>query len=71
MIKVIYEILDKQGKVVNKIIADLEFVEKQYKGLYRDVTPEPVVTEKPVIKTLDEKVDELITKVDILTAKLK
>jgi hypothetical protein len=30
--KVVYEILNEQGKTVNTIIADSEFVEKRYKG---------------------------------------
>jgi hypothetical protein len=63
----IYEILNKEGKVINRVIAGPDFVEKQYKGLYRDVTPEPVIEEeKAPVKTLEEKVDELTAKVDAL-----
>jgi hypothetical protein len=64
----IYEILNKEGMVVNRIIAEPDFVEKKYKGLYRDVTPPPVIEEeKAPVKTLEEKVDELTAKIDALT----
>lgn len=63
----IYEILNDKGDVINRIIAEPDFVEKKYKGLYRDVTPppEPVIKVAPV-KTLEEKVDELAAKIDAL-----
>jgi hypothetical protein len=65
----IYEILDDKGTVVNRIIADLNFVEKHYKGLHRDVTPEPIIEEeKAPVETLEEKVDKLIIAVAALTA---
>ena len=65
----IYEILDKEGKVVNRIIAEPDFVEKHYKGMYKDITPAPVVEEeKTPVKTLEEKVDELIATVSALSA---
>ena len=62
----IFEIMDDNGKVINSIIAEPDFVELHYKGLYRDVTPpsEPML-EVPV-KTFEEKVDELTAKVDAL-----
>ena len=64
----IYEILDDKGAVVNRIIADLDFVEAKYKGLYRDVTPPPVAVEVVApVKTIEEKVDELSAKIDALT----
>ncbi len=37
----IYEILNSAGEVINKIIADEDFVEKRYPGSYRLVGPEP------------------------------
>ena len=63
----IFEIMDDNGKVINSIIAEPDFVESHYKGLYQDITPEPKLlpTAAPV-KTLEEKVDELIVKVDAL-----
>jgi hypothetical protein len=67
----IYEILNKEGKVINRIIAEPDFVEKKYPGLYRDITPEPEIVieeEKAPVKTLEEKVDELTAKIDALTA---
>ena len=65
----IFEILSEDGKVQNTIIAEPDFVEKNYKGFYRDVTPKPVIEAEQIpIKTLEEKVDELIMKVDKLVA---
>ena len=64
----IYEILDDKGAVVNRIIAEPDFVEKEYKGLYRDVTPPPGSSIEVVpVKTIEEKVDELSAKIDALT----
>lgn len=37
----IYEILNDAGEVINTIIADESFVEKNYSGHYRLVGPEP------------------------------
>lgn len=63
----IYEILDAKGNVTNRIVAEPDFVEKKYKGLYRDVTPEPVIGEEIIpVKTFEEKVDELTAKIDAL-----
>ncbi len=46
----IYEILDDTGAVVNTIVADLEFVQANYPGRYREVPqPPPVDTRPPVI----------------------
>lgn len=68
----IYEILNEKGQVINRIIAEPAFVERKYKGLYRDVTPPPEKTAEAVpVKTLDEKVDELTLAVAVLTAKMK
>ena len=67
----IWEILDDKGKVINTIIAEPEFVETHYKGLYREVTPIHVAIEATPVKTLEEKVDELIAKVDVLMEKFK
>ena len=63
----IFEILDDKGKAINRIIADPGFVEQKYPGKYRDVTPppEPVIGVAKV-KTLEEKVDELTTKMDAM-----
>lgn len=36
----IYEILDNDGNVVNRIVADLDFVETVYPGLYRQIPRE-------------------------------
>jgi len=47
----IYEILDDKGKVINRIVADLDFVEKHYPGHYRDVTPPPAPEPKRFILT--------------------
>jgi len=38
----IFEILDKNDKVINTIVAEPDFVEKNYKGLYRDITPKSI-----------------------------
>lgn len=37
-----YEILDDEGNVINTIVADLNFVEEQYPGHYREVEEPPV-----------------------------
>ena len=63
----IFEILNDKSKVINRIIAEPDFVELHYKGLYRDVTSEPGLLPAAVpVKTLEEKVNELIVKVDAL-----
>ena len=63
----IFEIMDDNGKVINSIIAEPDFVESHYKGLYQDITPEPKLLPAAVpVKTLEEKVDKLIVKVDAL-----
>ena len=63
----IFEILNDKSKVINRIIAEPDFVELHYKGLYRDITSEPGLLPAAVpVKTLEEKVDELIVKVDAL-----
>ena len=57
----IYQILNEKDEVKNTIIAEPDFVEKNYKGLYRDVTPKPVaIVEAIPVKTLEEKVDQLL-----------
>lgn len=64
----IFEILDDKGKVLNRIIAEPAFVEAEYPGKYRDVTPPPVAPAVTVpVKTLEQKVDELSAKIDALT----
>jgi hypothetical protein len=45
----IYEILDKEGNVVNKIVADKEFVDEVYPGQYRLVGPEPIFADPSII----------------------
>ena len=45
----IYEILDDAGEVVNRIIADEDFVEQQYPGRYRLVGPETAPYEPAII----------------------
>ena len=63
----IFEIMDDNGKAINSIIAEPDFVESHYKGLYQDITPEPkLLPAAAPVKTLEEKVDELIVKVDAL-----
>ena len=62
----IFEILNDKSKVINRIIAEPDFVELHYKGLYRDVTPPPEPMLEVPVKTLEEKVDELTAKVDAL-----
>lgn len=47
----IYEILDDAGGVINKILADEAFVEKNYPGHYRLVGPEPAPPPPPPIVT--------------------
>jgi hypothetical protein len=39
----IYNILDNTGKIINVIVADQDFVDKNYPGQYQLVGPEPVV----------------------------
>ncbi len=62
----IYEILDDKGEVTNRIIAEPVFVEEKYPGKYRDVTPEPAIESIVPVKTLEEKLDELIAKVEAI-----
>ena len=47
----IYEILNDAGEVINTILADEEFVEKNYPGHYRLVGPEPASPFPPPIIT--------------------
>ena len=56
----IFEILDKDNKVENRIIAELGFVEEHYKGLYRDVTPKPVLVEVTIVKDDMTKVKDAL-----------
>ena len=44
----IYQILDDKGNVINTIVADEEFVQKEYPGHYRQL-PDPVPTPTWVI----------------------
>ena len=60
----IFEILNDKSKVINRIIAEPDFVESHYKGLYQDITPPPEPMSEVPVKTLEEKVDELMAKVD-------
>ena len=63
----IFEILNDKSKVINRIIAEPDFVESHYKGLYQDIASEPgLLPATAPVKTLEEKVDELIVKVDAL-----
>ena len=65
-----YEILDTKSKVINTIIAEQDFVETHYPGKYKDVTPKPMPEIKTApIKTLEEKIDELMVKIDVLIMK--
>jgi hypothetical protein len=48
----IYEILNDAGEVINTILADEAFVEKNYPGHYRLVGPEPVPYVSPIISKL-------------------
>lgn len=46
-----YEILDSEGEVENRIIADAEFVEEHYAGRYRLVPePEPITLVQSVTR---------------------
>jgi len=47
----IYEILNNAGEVINTILADEAFVEKNYPGHYRLVGPEPAPPPPPPIIT--------------------
>lgn len=47
----IYEIFNDNGEVINTIIADETFVEKNYPGHYRLVGPEPAPPSPPPIIT--------------------
>jgi hypothetical protein len=63
----IYEILNDEGRVINRIVAEPDFVEKHYPGKHRDITPEPepFVEPAPIIDPvadLKAQVAELITK---------
>ena len=60
----IFEILNDKSKVINRIVAEPDFVELHYKGLYQDATPPPEPMLEVPVKTLEEKVDELTAKVD-------
>jgi len=72
-----YEILDKQGMVINTILASQSFVEEHYPTSHRLVvegakTP-PTAKEDPVKDKLDELkviVDPLEAKLDAALAKL-
>ena len=56
----IFEILDTKGKVQNTIVAEPDFVEANYKGLYRDVTPKPVLVEATIVKDDMTKVKDAL-----------
>jgi hypothetical protein len=66
-----YEILNDKDEVINTILADAVFVEKKYPGKYRllEEVIMPIIEVAPV-KTLEEKVDELVTKLDALTVSM-
>lgn len=64
----ICEILDKDGKIVNTIISNREFVESHFKDIYREkIVPAVVVLGQE--KTITDKIDDLINKVDNLILK--
>lgn len=48
----IYEILDDNGRVVNRIIADQSFVEAYHKGHYHLIGQEPTAYIPPIITKL-------------------
>ena len=67
----IYEILTAKGNVRNIIIADYAFVEANYPKMFRDITPiPPKEIESIPEKTLEQKVDELMDRVELLTREL-
>lgn len=47
----IFEILNDSGAVVNTIVADLEFVQANYPGRYREVPQPPPVDSRPPVVT--------------------
>ena len=47
----IFEILNDSGEVVNTIVADLEFVEANYPGKFREVPQPPPVDSRPPVIT--------------------
>ena len=65
----VYETLDAEGKVINRIIAEPAFVQEKYPGKYRDVTPD--VTPTVPVKTIDEKIDDLTLQVAAIYEKVK
>ena len=61
-----FEILDKDGKVENRIIAEPAFMERYNLGQYRQLPEPKAQAPAEPIKTLEEKFDELAAKVDAL-----
>ena len=59
-----YEILDSEGIVVNTILADEEFVVREYPGRYRLVDFQEIKEEIP--DSVQEKLDIIITKLEKL-----
>ena len=59
-----YEILDSEGIVVNTILADEEFVAREYPGKYRLVDFQEIKEEIP--DSVQEKLDIIITKLEKL-----
>ena len=72
-----YEILDKDGKVENTIIAEQPFVEAMFPGRYRAVAPVLIeeTEEKPIaidpLKEIKEKLDKVLLDLETIKAQTK
>jgi len=60
-----YEILDSEGIVVNTILADEEFVVREYPGRYRLAAFQSEIM-KAMLDPVQEKLDIIITKLEKL-----
>jgi len=67
----IYEILNDKNEVINRIVADESFVEKEYPKKYRLVEEQPEITQTVKPETLEDKIEALTKKVDALIEGLK
>jgi len=60
-----YEILDDNGKVINRIRAGREFVEKEYPDRFMEIVDVEIETISTV-KSIPEQLAEIIEKLDEL-----
>jgi len=61
-----FEILDKDGKVENRIIAEPAFMERYNLGQYRQLPEPKAQAPAEPVKTLDEKIDYVLLELAII-----